>query len=88
MGCSPIGLTGDKLPAPVGTVESTIPERFYLGCAAPGPGRARRAAPRRRDAGGSREDNLPTGLLAPASDGLSMSYHRPIYIAQPIALAR
>jgi len=75
MGCSPVGQTGDKMPAPVGTGESTVEERLYLGHAAPGPGRARHAAPS-RDAGGSREDELPTGLLAPASDGFSMSYHR------------
>jgi hypothetical protein len=32
-------------PAPVGTVGCTEKERLYLGSAAPGPGRARRAAP-------------------------------------------
>ncbi len=34
-----------QLSAPVGTGESYVPERLYLGHAAPGPGRVRRAAP-------------------------------------------
>lgn len=34
-----------QLPAPVGIGESCVPERLYLGHAAPGPGRVRRAAP-------------------------------------------
>lgn len=34
-----------QMSAPVGTGESYVPERLYLGHAAPGPGRVRRAAP-------------------------------------------
>ena len=78
MGFSPFGYTGEEMPAPVSLSENTVPERLYLGFAAPGPGRARRDATPGRDAGGSRGDKLPTGPKAPASDGISMSYHRPI----------
>jgi len=60
------------MPVPVGLFESAVSERLYLGFAAPGPGRARRDATPGRDAGGSRGGNLPTGLVAPASDGFSM----------------
>lgn len=63
------------MPVPVGSVESAVQEHFYLGHAAPGPGRARRAAPS-RDAGCSQEAVPPTGLKAPAVDGFRMSYHR------------
>lgn len=63
---------GKKAPIPVG-LGSTVPERLNLGHAAPGPGRARRARP--RDLEGGRGVDLPTGLVAPAVDGCSMSYH-------------
>ena len=63
------------MPAPVSLLESQVPERFYLGIAASGPGRARRAAPL-RDRGDDREDDPPTGLVAPAFDDSMMSYHR------------
>jgi len=49
----------------------------------PVPG-GRGAPPPRRDTGGSRENHTPTGLeIAPASDGFTMSYHRPTPIYAP-----
>lgn len=63
------------MPAPVGLLESQVPERFYLGIAASGPGRTRRAAPL-RDRGDDRKDDPSTGLVAPAFDDSMMSYHR------------
>lgn len=78
MDCTPACQTGDNQPAPVGTVERSVPERLDLGHAAPGPGWARRSAPS-RDVGGSRGANLPTGLVAPASDGFRMSYLHAAY---------
>lgn len=67
---------------PVGQFESDVPERLYLGVAAPGPGRARRGATPGRDAGGSQRNYTSTGLVAPAFDGFIMGYHRPSLIAR------
>ena len=75
------------MPVPVGSVESAVQEHFYLGHAAPGAGRARRAAPS-RDAGCSQEAVPPTGLKAPAVDGFRMSYHRKHLVTRFERLAR
>lgn len=86
--CSPFGHTDEKVPVPVGLFESAVSERLYLGFAAPGPGRARRDATPHRDAGGSRGANLPTGLVAPAFDGFSLSYHRQAIKSEAIEVVK